>query len=181
MSKRKSAETHTFLSIRVDSYDVRSAAGISIFLVGTASDYLSEDEDVFDSQTHLTVRGECIDPKERYGERYEVLVHGERASHPRLKVKDIHATDKDDLRVYRTRYGRNMPVFNVPRGIATLERRRDDRVWSAWVTVEPNLVTDMLIVLSLNRQSYLSIHEKRFERRRWIRDLSLQTTDPSTE
>jgi hypothetical protein len=72
-------------------------------------------------------------------------------------------------------------VYDIPHGLAVIERRRSDGAWTASVPVEPKLVTHMLILLGHGSQTYLSIHERRLERRRWIRSISLQTTDPAKE
>jgi hypothetical protein len=181
MAKRNSVKAHAFLTIRVNSFDVRSSAGINIFLKGTYPDFVSEEERVFISTSHLTIRGECTLPRDRVGQKFEVLVYGQNARRSQLKVEDIHNRDDDRVPVYRMIRGKRVPVFDVPRGIATIERRRDDGVWSAWVPVEPHLITDMLVVLGLARKSFLSIHERKFERRRWIQDFALQTNDPSEE
>jgi hypothetical protein len=52
---------------------------------------------------------------------------------------------------------------------------------TAWVFLDPRLVTDMLMILVSGRATYLSLHEKRADRRRWLTDVSLQTADPSAE
>jgi len=39
----------------------------------------------------------------------------------------------------------------------------------------------MVLLLRLERPLYLTIEEVQFERERWIRDISLQTVDPTVE
>jgi hypothetical protein len=72
-------------------------------------------------------------------------------------------------------------VLDFPTGLTTIEHRRGDHVWAAWVFVDPRLVTDMLMILISGRSTYLSLYEKKADRRRWITDVSLQTSDPAAE
>jgi hypothetical protein len=180
MSKRKPAEIYTFLTILVKSYDVRSEIGINYSLKGSL-DLVSDEAAVFESSSHLTIFGECIAPKERAGDSFEATIYGQRATRRNLKVKDIRKRDVYERPIYKTVRGLSIPVYNVPSGVAVLERRRSDHVWSAWVACEPELVTDMLIVLTTNQRTYLWMHEKRFERRRWLQSVALQTNDPNAE
>jgi len=44
-----------------------------------------------------------------------------------------------------------------------------------------SLVSDMLLVLATGRQTYLSLYEKKADRRRWVTDVTVQTSDPAAE
>jgi hypothetical protein len=74
-----------------------------------------------------------------------------------------------------------VPVLDLPTGVTTIQRRRDDYVWNAWVFAEPRLVTDMLVILASGRSTFLSLYEKMVNRERWITSVSLQTADPALE
>ena len=52
---------------------------------------------------------------------------------------------------------------------------------AAWVFVEPRFVTDILIVLASCQATFLSLYEKNVDRRRWLTNIDLQTSDPSAE
>jgi hypothetical protein len=178
---RKPAEEHTFIAVRVESYDVSAGAGINPNPLGISAKNIRREDSVFQSTAQLEMRGVCTDPKERTGHRFQITVHEETPSKTALRVKDTHARDKNNELQYQTRQGAHYPVYNLPQGLAVLELRRGDDVWTAKVPVEPKLVTQMLILLGQGRPTYLSIHEKKVGRYRWIRHISLQTTDPAKE
>jgi hypothetical protein len=182
MAKRKhAAKPQITLCARVDSYDVRSSIGFNVFLLGRIRNDVEEDAEVFDSTTQLIVRGIFSEPKDRSGERIELTLYGQRTGRTTLRVKDVHSRDKDGSRLYRTYRGESAPELDLPTGVTTIQRRRDDHVWSAWVFVEPRLVTDMLITLTSGRSTFLSLYEKRVDRERWVTSVSLQTADPAVE
>jgi hypothetical protein len=166
---------------RVESYDVRSSVRFNIHLLGQLRDVLPDDAEVFESTTVLTVRGMFYEPAPRSGEHVELTVYGERTTRSPLRIKDIQARDKNEGRMYRTVRGHHVPVLNLPTGVTTIERRRSDNVRATAVFVESGLVTDMLLVLATGRPTYLSLYEKKADRRRWLRDVTLQTNDPAAE
>jgi hypothetical protein len=181
--KRTPEEPQIPVFARVESYDVRSSVGFNIHLLGRLRDDLPDGAEVFESTTVLIIliRGVFYEPTPRSGEHVEFTVYGERASRWPLRIKDIHARDKNESHMYRIVRGQQVPVLNIPKGVTTIERRRSDNVWAAWVFVEPRLVTDMLLVLAAGRQTYLSLYVKKADRRRWVTDMTLQTGDPATE
>ena len=69
----------------------------------------------------------------------------------------------------------------MPPGIATVERSRGTREWRAALFVEANIASKMLAVLSLGREVYASVDERKVDRQRWVRGFSLQTTNPADE
>jgi len=77
--------------------------------------------------------------------------------------------------------GGQFPVYHPPAGLATIERRHNDRVWQGCLFVDARFTTDMLILLGQTKQVYLSVHELKAERRRWIRSISLESTNPAEE
>src|ERR1022692_2772581 len=110
-------------------------------------------------QIPVFARVESYDVRSRVGFNIHLLgrlrddLLGERASRSPLRIKDIHARDKNESHMYRIVRGQQVPVLNIPKGVTTIERRRSDNVWAAWVFVEPRLVTDMLLVLAAGRQT----------------------------
>jgi hypothetical protein len=178
---RQVAEQHTFVAIRVEHYDADAEAGLNINLV-TSRPFDDMPEDfVFESSARLVITGVACYPMEREGETYEVTLVAKDSHGSRLQLKDIQARDEHHSPVYRQYRGAHFPVYKAPLGLSTIERRRPDGTWQAYVTVQPQLTTDMLIQLSQNRQLYLEIHEMKAERRRWIRSIALKSTNPADE
>jgi hypothetical protein len=176
----KSGNVHTFIAIRVDSYDVISGTGINSSVLGRLLN-LNRDDPMFESATRLEIRGAGTYPEERLDHKFDITICEEQPSRSSSRVKDFHVLDKHKVPRYRKNRGKHVPIYDFPLGLAVIERRRSDAAWSAWVAVEPKIVTNMLVMLGHALPRYLSIHEMKVERRRWIRSISLQTTDPATE
>jgi hypothetical protein len=176
--KRESAEEHTFLAIRVESYEADAGAGLNLNLVTTHPYNDSPEDFVFAFGTKLEIKGVACYPTERSGEKYEVTFRAKDSGQYRLRLKDIQARDEHLIPLYRQYRGGSFAVYEPPAGLSTIERRRHDRVWQGCLFVESHFTRDMLILLGHNRPLYLSVHELKVERQRWIRSISLQSTNP---
>ena len=177
----KSAQEHTHLAIRVESYTASASAGINPALYGDHPKDIVGDDLTLESSMRLKVRGVCTYPPPRADQKFEITIHTENASKTGLRVKDLHKMDANNAPLYRKNRGGLYPVYDLPAGLGMIERRRSDDVWGGWVFVESKVVTNMLIMLGQNQPSYLSINERKIERHRWIWHISLQTSDPAAE
>jgi hypothetical protein len=177
---KNDADEYTQLGIRVESYNVRSDVSINVNL-RAAPLRSAEDEPVIRCVTYIEIVGTSNYPEHRANERYELSVHGDASGRMRLQLKDIQKVDESGVRQWRKYRGVSMPVYDSPPGLTVLERRRGTRQWRMWMPIAPDLVSDMLLLLQSQRQLYVSIYERKADRRHWVQDFSLQTTDPSLE
>lgn len=180
----RARDEHTFLGIRVDSHEVAVGRSINSGLLGnTVVQTPNEDSPVFTSSTRIDISGTCTFPKSRATEKYTLAIRGSQLNSREPRVKDIHVRGKDNLLAYRQYGGRQIPVYDCPLGISTFERIRGANTWSATLSVPDCTASDILAVLaqSATRPIYISIHEHRHERERWIRELYVQTKDPAEE
>ncbi len=81
---------------------------------------------------------------------------------------------------YKKRKGYLLPVYGLPHGIITIDKRRGQDVWDMALFAEHSLARDW-IALSALRPLYLSVHEIKVPRQRWVRSMALQTTNPMFE
>ena len=179
--KPKPPHEHTHLAIRVESFSANVSAGINPALYGNNPKDIVGDELILESSIGLEVRGVCTYPSTRADQTYEITIHAEKAARAALRVKDIQRRDEHDEPLYKTIRGNLYPVYDLPPGLGLIELRRSDDVWTGWAFVERKVVTNMLILLGQSQPSYLSINERKFERRRWIWHISMQTSDPAAE
>ena len=181
--RAKTQPTYTLLAIRVDRYDVETAVTVNHYLEQPQYAFRERPDDypVFEYTTRLTIAGISTYPDERANENYALVLHGDDApsTNVHLKLSDVHEMDEYRTPRYRTFRGREIPVFRSIPGLGLLNKAGSE--WNAWVTVAPRLVADMLVLLGTGRQLYLSVDERKEQRVRWIRRLSLQTTDPAAE
>lgn len=183
MKRRKKKEPdYTFIAIKVDDYSVRVDAGINSSLLGSSRLIDNEEESVHDFETKLEITGLCNDPVDRAGHRFEISMYGTAGIDQRTpKIKDLRERNKDGDYRYRTYRGREYPVYAPPPPVAYIDKIRDENRWVTWLWVAPRMVTDSLIVLSGDKQVYVSLHEIRENRQRRVQSFTIQTTDPAEE
>jgi hypothetical protein len=182
-AKPKDEAQHTFISIRVTHFDVSSRASINYRVENPKYAFgpLCQEDLVFNHITSLKVCGEPAEPSNR-GTRYELSINTEYGPYKRvnLTLGDIQARNKHGTPMYREYRGRTIPVVEPVSGISLLNRNREG-VWTTYINVVPRLVSDMLAILNTGRPTWVSLHEVKTGRVRWIRDISIQTTDPAEE
>jgi hypothetical protein len=179
--RSRKGEAHTHLAIQVEGFEADVEARLHIDLITSRPAYATDEDPVFPASTRLKIRGHATYPEGRAAEAYEITLWGNSSGRTPMTLKEIHVHDEHHVPMYRKYRGEDFPVYRVPSGLSTLERRREDKVWQAWINHEPRLVSDMLLLMKLERPLFLAIHEMKVERRRWIRSISLQTTDPAQE
>jgi hypothetical protein len=176
--RKDGSPSYTLLSIRLSRFTARIDASVN-YMVRDPRHY-QEDAKVYEFASSLEVEGDCTHPKERAGEPYRITVYGHEPNEGQfaLTLADCQARDDKGLRRYRKRGDKQVPLYNVPKGIGLLDRQRGTRIWAGTAWVSPQVVTDMLTLLPHVRPLYIAFQELRVERTRWIVSLTLQTSKP---
>lgn len=183
-TRKKPAEEQTHLAIRLTAHEARIDATINYDVYAPQlAIRLNEDDPLFVFRTILTITGTAIWPEKRQGEIFELTIYGDDApsSEVNLRLRDVHARTKSGAQQYRQYRGREVPVFDPPKGIGFLDKVRGEPRWQGWITAAPRFISDALVLLGREMPLYIALHEQRYERTRWIRSLALQTTDPADE
>jgi len=183
--KRRTAEpSYTQLGVRVEQYEVESAVDVNFHLEHPHLAFHDADDDpLFEHITRLVLTGTATYPSDRAGERFELTIRGDDGPSTRvgLKLRDMQLRDHNRVSQYREYRGQTLPVYRPVPGIASVSRAGKASPWTAWINLAPRLVSDMLALVGFSDRLYLGILECKQGRERWIRRLSLQTTDPATE
>lgn len=171
-------DEHAFLCIEVTEYEVSTDAALNPGLRGGRLTLYRSNDLAYEFSTSLTINGNCVSPPERAGDTYHLTVTGKelRAGDFSLTLDDFQARDEDGLRQYRSYRGQKTPVYVTPPGIARMQRRRGANVWDVWFWFDPRLVSDMLCQLPCGKPLYVSLHEQKVGRDRWIQRFSLRTS-----
>ena len=181
---KKLEEQHSFLAIRVEQYDasVETSVNHNVYAPQYAWDS-HESDPLYPVSSRLTITGTSTYPEKRAGESYELTIHGEDARSRRHNTTLKHAQVREEYGSpkYREYRGGMIPVYDPPSGVGLIEKVRGEPCWTVWLSVAPQFVNDALTLLGHHRDLYLSIHEYKEKRARWIRSLSLQTSDPAEE
>lgn len=186
MPRRKKAGPQpidTSLGILVDEHQAQTEMGINISLLGTGTYGLDDEAPIHVTDSILSLGGTCIHPEDRAGERYEVsLIASTPREHERRGlIKDLHASDANGSPRYAKRRGIRGPVYVEPPPVARLHKIRGENVWEVYMRAEPQMITHGLLILATYKPVYLAIHERRVTRKREVRSLAIQTTDPAEE
>lgn len=182
--KRKPKDEPTRLCLRIEDYDARAEAEINHHAHGPQYAFRdTQEETLYEFQTHLEIRALCHDPEERAGDGYTLTIYTDTSPESSIywKLRDVQAENEHGVRQYREYRGKSIPVYVPPKGMGTLEKERGQPRWQGTVWAQPRYVNDLLVLLGHDRQLYLLIDERKMERQRWIQGISIQTTDPAEE
>ncbi|MEW8508979.1 MAG: hypothetical protein AB2598_20005 [Candidatus Thiodiazotropha sp.] len=182
--KKKNTPEHTFLAITIEDYKVTINTGPNSQILGSTRYVKDDEEHAIVSDTVLELTGVCTDPEDRAGEHYEISLRGGSSDTDDIlgqRIRDLHRKNKDGSHEYRQYRGGTYPVYEDPPELGLVEKIRGESRWFAWASVHHQMVTDALILLGGDKPSYVSIHEKKIGRYRWVRSISVQSVDPAVE
>jgi hypothetical protein len=178
-------EIITDLTIRIEHHDARIGAGINHDVFAPQYAFrLDERDPLYNYTIHLTIKGVATYPEKRAGEMFELTIHGDDApSHTHnLTLKDVQergeAYNSPKCRDYR---GKQVPIYLAPKGLGHLQKNRGENRWSAWLFTPTRFASNLLHLLGQARPLFLGLRECKEGRDYWIRDISVQTTDPTDE
>lgn len=182
-SRSYKTDEHTTLHIEVSRFEVSADASLNFALQNTHSPFDRPDDLAYQFAMTLNIDGVCIAPSGRAGELYHLIVIGKgvHANSLSYTLEDFQARDENGAPKYRSYRGERIPVYDGPRGISRLSRGRGAKKWEAWFWFQPQLVSDMLFLLTHMKPLYVSLHEHREGRDRWVKDFTLQTSRPDEE
>ena len=179
MSMKGFQEEYEFLSIKVDRFDFAVGESINVDLRTGRPRELSDDDPVVTPVMRIEMVGTAIYPESRASDIYSITIYEDSSGRNHQRLKDIHARNKEGHAVYRKYGDIQVPVYVPPSGLATVQKNRGVREWQTCLWVTRRTASDFLTVLSGKpRQLYVFIHERKVERRHWVVELTLQTSDP---
>jgi hypothetical protein len=187
MPQRKSRQNKpegdwTHLNIRVESFEASAEASINHDAYSPQFAFvLDEDDPVYKFTGRVRVSGISTDPPNRAHDSYEIELLGDASHSHRLnaRLKDLQKRDEKGVLQYRQYRGRQVPVFEQPRGLGLLEKVRGECAWRAFLLVTPKFVDQWIVLLQNSTSLFMSITEFKLGRARWVRSVTLGTTDPA--
>lgn len=182
--KKRPTEEHTFLGLQVQQYEASVGASINHYAHAPQSAWDLDDQDpVYKFTLHLRIKATSVYPEERANESYELSLYANDSPSQRLNVtlRDIQVRDKHGSPQYRPYRGKQVPIYSAPKGLGFLDKIRGESRWTAALFVPGHFGNDMLTLLAHKRPLFVSIHESKDGRDRWVRSMSLQTNDPAEE
>lgn len=172
---------YTHLAITIDSFSIRIDAGINYELHDLR--HAVSATKLYSHSTHIEVMGRCHYPEERADQEYRIDIFGRalRSGDFDKTLADVHVRDNDGHPKYRKRGDHHFPIYDPPDSVGFIDSARGSQLWTACAWVPPDSVIAMLAVLPHIAPLYITIQEVKFERRRKIRSITMQTSDPAEE
>ncbi len=183
-SKPKETEEHTHLSMSVQNYDVSVSAGINPAAYGPQYAWRLDDRDpLFEFTQHVTITSKSTYPEKRAGDTYEFTIYSNDAPSADVSatLRDAQARDENRTPQYREYRGRHIPIYDPPKGFALLEKVRGEPRWTSWLPVSGRFASDLVALLGQKRPLFMTVHEMKSGKGRWVRGLTFQTIDPNEE
>ena len=179
--QKKTTTDYSFLAIKITGYHAAIDSSINYEVRDRHHHYPAAK--VYSFGSRLELEGVCHYPAERDENNYAITVYGaeREADQFAMTLADCQVYSEDRLPVYRKSRGKEVPVYDVPKGVGLLERERGTPNWHGWLWVPPQTVTDMLTLIPQVKPLYLAIQQLREGRKYWIVSLTLQTNDPAVE
>ena len=180
--KQVKSEEHSHLTISVDRYEASVSARINHFAYEPQYAWHPIDEEpVYQFSNGLIVWGIVTWPEDRGGDRCEVTLYGDVSPARDLdtRLEEIAELDEDRLPRYRKYRGREVPVYREPKGFGVLDKVRGEPEWRTSLFVKPTFVDRWLALLTSSDGLFISLHECKSSRKRWVRGIELRTSDPN--
>jgi hypothetical protein len=174
-------DEYEFLSIEITNYKAYVNASINYEVMDKRHYY--DDAKVYDFGSHLEIEGICNYPEEREGDEHHITIYSTERSFRdfELTLSDCQVRNEDSTLKYRRVRGKDVPVYNIPKGLGTLEKVRGEPLWTGCLWVKQETVTQVLSLLPVVKPLYMYIHERKIDRHRWIVNFAVQTSDPAEE
>lgn len=171
IDQKRTQEDHTHLSSRVAGYETSLSADIN------------HDGCGIPITNHVRLTAVVAYPDDRAEQSIEITLYGTDRSSSGLhsKLHDIQERDEHGSPKYRTYRGREIPVFKPPNGLGVLEKVRGESGWASSLFVTTHFVDQAIALLGRYELLFVELHECKIDRTRWIRGISLHTSDPNEE
>lgn len=184
MAKRKLSKPkveYNYISVKLSETSSTISAGINWKIHDRR--YAEDSTPIYRFDSDLELSGSITYPDERAGNEFKLLVYGRELHDGQFQatLEDYHVRDAQGVRKYRKRGDQHVPVYDPPDSIGHIEKLRGTLNWSGCVWVSPTTINDMLSLICIKQQLYFCIDEVKESRRRFIRGITLQTTDPNEE
>ena len=183
-AKKRQVEEHSHLTISVEKYEASVSLRINHYAYEPQYAWQSTDEEpVYELSNDLIVSGSILEPADRAGDRCVITLYGADTSVRDLdaKLEDIAEVDENRVPRFRTYRGREVPIYRPPRGLGLIDKARGEPEWRTSLFVKPCLVDRWQTLLGSSRKLFISLHECKAGRKRWVRGIELMTQNPDEQ
>jgi hypothetical protein len=180
MTKKINISEYPFICAKIVRHDVTINSSINHKI--RANKDPDRDEKIYTADTTLKIEATCNYPDECMDYKCSISVFGEEQYKDQFSsvLKDYHKIDEKWNRVYKKTPKGEVPIYEIPSGIGYLSKHTKDKFWNGAVWVQPEITTDMLILLSHATPLYIELHVQKAARNNWhVIGFSLKTENPA--
>ena len=136
--------------------------------------------EIYEQHSSIDIQCRNIDPDEPPTDTYHFSLFGFPTDHmnPDLALTNYHVEDAKGFKKYRKRKDREIPVYDIPKGMNALDKKRGERHWSSALWLSPAIVSDMITLLLSDSDVYAACHIRHIDRVAWLNGFDLQTENP---
>lgn len=174
-------DEYRFLSARITDYKAYIDSSIN-YEVRDRHHY-RDNAKVYKFMTRLEVCAVCTYPDDIEDHELYMTIYGDESGQGDfdLTLSGCHVRDNTGAHKYRKIRGKEVPVYDVPKGLGLFEKQRGENKWNSAIWVSPETITNMLTLLPTVKPLYISIHVRTVERNDWVVGFTLQTSNPDQE
>jgi hypothetical protein len=171
---------HFSLGIKIKHFEASVDAAIN-YEVRSKPHNVPEDAPIYRFNSGIEIEGACNYPDKQAGDAFSITFMAAESKESELAATlgDYRLMDEGWRPVSKRVKGQDIPVYAIPKGLGHLDRHRGKR-WTGYVPITPRTLSNMLALLSMPRELYISIHGQKIERHHHILGITLQTNDPAT-
>ena len=123
---------YTFITVDIREFNANIGASINYEVRNPL--HCRDNANIYNFSTHLELEGICTYPENRVGEHYNLTIYGSCPRHLDfgLTLTDCHVRDDNGMLKYRKVRGKEIPIYDIPKGIGHLKRKRGMKSCSGW-------------------------------------------------
>ncbi|MGQ7829783.1 hypothetical protein [Altererythrobacter sp. Z27] len=183
-ARRSSTEVHSHLTIAVEGYEASVSARVNHYAYEPRYAFRPlDDQPVHEFSSRLVVAGTIVSEGKSATNCCLVTLYGDPSPAFDLdaRLEDIAELDDHGSPRYRQYRGKEVPVYRPPKGLGVLGKVKGQPEWQTSLFVKPVLVDRWLTLLCSSRDLFMSLHECKTGRTRWVRGIELGTVNPEEE
>lgn len=173
----KSQEEFRSLFVEVERFDSAVMAHVNTEVWQPRSH--TPETPIFDFGSEASITGHIYYPPEVEGWRYDLHVYGDSLRDQASEVlgdTPLRNTDGEPRLVRRG--GLKVPAFDSNHSLGFVNKIRGEEGYAATVWVPRSVAADMLGELRSDRPSFLSIHERKVDRSRFVVGVTISSSRP---
>lgn len=176
MAKRKQQPATELIVLEVEDYSAYTSYHFNWDVQQKNRRY--PETKVFSISLSVELQCRAVYSDTRQGNAFDVHLFHSPEGREALTLGDCVVRNKDGSPSYRTIRGFREPQYRLPTGVAVIEKARGNDRWSSFVQLPDGQMAFVMQMLHCSKPVYVSFHEMRENRRRWMLQFEMSHRHP---